>query len=300
MTVTVLMPVFNTAAYLPSALDSVLGQSVEDIEVILVDNHSTDRTWEIAQEYARRDQRIQVSRHDMNRGAVANSNHCLSLARTPWAMFMCGDDLMVPEALARLQRATDLVADAVMAYGRYEAFVETPPVLQASRGEVVVEKRRWPDGLADLLSGGNPVPFSTCLFRTEEARKVGGLDSRRQYSADYALWLALAGQGPVARIEDVTLHYRLHDSSDSARQGRHARRSLLEMHAAKAHACASMSEVQWRAYCCGRRRDALAVLGRAAARSIQGWTTESQVARETLRNALSAAWRVVRPGGMEE
>ncbi len=100
--VSVLVPCFRSAAFLPRALDALLAQTFGDWEAVVVDNASDDATLEVAQAYARRDPRIRVERNATNVGPVRNWRRCAELARAPLAGLCFSDDWYEPAYLARL------------------------------------------------------------------------------------------------------------------------------------------------------------------------------------------------------
>jgi glycosyltransferase involved in cell wall biosynthesis len=113
--VTVGVPVFNGESFLGETLDSLLNQTFSDIEIVISDNASTDRTEQICRDYAARDARIRYYRSDVNRGAAWNHNRVFELARGEFFKWNSADDLCAPEFLARCVAALDGDPAAVMA-----------------------------------------------------------------------------------------------------------------------------------------------------------------------------------------
>ncbi|MEE8305755.1 MAG: glycosyltransferase family 2 protein [Gammaproteobacteria bacterium] len=95
------LPVYNGAAFLGAALDSLLGQSFEDFELIISDNASTDRTEAICREYAARDQRIRYHRQKENHGAIWNFNHVFGLSHGKFFKWAAYDDVCRSTFLAQ-------------------------------------------------------------------------------------------------------------------------------------------------------------------------------------------------------
>lgn len=92
----VILPNYNHAEFLPRSLDSSLGQSFSDFELIVIDDCSTDDSYEILQEYARRDSRIQLHRNERNLGVVATLNRALGRARGEFVHGASSDDYILP------------------------------------------------------------------------------------------------------------------------------------------------------------------------------------------------------------
>lgn len=91
MTVSILIPCYNVEQYLPQCLDSVVNQTYNDLQVVLVDDGSTDNTLSIAQEYAKKDTRIEVY-HQENQGVAAARNTLLSKIKGDYFLFVDSDD----------------------------------------------------------------------------------------------------------------------------------------------------------------------------------------------------------------
>ena len=93
--ISVIVPVYNVAMYLPQCLDSILGQDHENLEVILIDDGSRDESGEICDAYARRDSRLRVI-HQKNGGAAAAKNAGLRIATGEYLSFVDSDDYLEP------------------------------------------------------------------------------------------------------------------------------------------------------------------------------------------------------------
>jgi glycosyltransferase involved in cell wall biosynthesis len=148
------LPVFNGDRYLASAIDSILGQTFQDFELIISDNASTDATRDICLDYASRDGRIRYSRQDHNVGAGPNHDFCARRAEGEYFRWASHDDLMEPEYLAKCVAALDANPDAVLCHSRTriigdraEAFAVHLTGLDAPRGSdrfaAVILKPHW-------------------------------------------------------------------------------------------------------------------------------------------------------------
>jgi glycosyltransferase involved in cell wall biosynthesis len=112
--VSVGLPVFNGEAFLEDAIRSALAQTLSDLELILCDNASTDRTAEICSDYAARDPRVRYFRNPRNLGAAANYNLAFSHARGRYFKWLAHDDRMAPSFLAKTYRVLEDRPDAVL------------------------------------------------------------------------------------------------------------------------------------------------------------------------------------------
>ena len=103
----VCIPTYNGSNYLKECLDSILAQTFSNFEIVIVDDHSIDDSFEIAQRYAAGDGRIRVFRNKRNLGLVNNWNHCIGLAKGEWIKFVFQDDFIELNCLERLMEATN-------------------------------------------------------------------------------------------------------------------------------------------------------------------------------------------------
>src|SRR5438132_13383598 len=92
--VSICVPLYNGAAHLAECLESVLGQTFADVEIVLVDDGSTDGTVTIAEDFVRRDSRVRLYRNPKNLGLVANWNKCVELTNGEWIKFLFQDDFL--------------------------------------------------------------------------------------------------------------------------------------------------------------------------------------------------------------
>jgi hypothetical protein len=112
------MPVYNGEAYMAETIDTILGQDVDGLELIISDNCSTDATGEVAQDLAARDDRVRYVRNLRNIGAARNYNQLVDLARSDLFRWAGYDDLLLPGNLKSCLDVIDTEPDVVIAYPR--------------------------------------------------------------------------------------------------------------------------------------------------------------------------------------
>ena len=105
--ISVIIPVFNTEQYLDRCLDSVLGQDLEDLEVICVDDVSTDGSAALIQRRARKDSRLRYIRQEVNAGPGQARNRGIDAATGRYVYFLDSDDWIEPDLLSRMLRMAD-------------------------------------------------------------------------------------------------------------------------------------------------------------------------------------------------
>ena len=165
--VSIIIPVYNTANYLRECLDSALSQTFRDIEVIAVDDGSTDGSAGILAEYARRDPRLTVITQP-NRGVSAARNSALRLARGRWLTFLDSDDALYPGCVATLMDAARLTG-CDFVYGGWRSGKVFDPAVAPGPTAVspaVMERAEVIEGVLYQTSGILPTPWGK-LYRRE-------------------------------------------------------------------------------------------------------------------------------------
>lgn len=202
--VSVLMSCYNGSRWLPEAVESVLSQTLEDFELLLVDDGSRDNTLEIIRGYAARDTRIKVLAKP-NTGLADSLNAGLALAKGAWVARVDQDDICGPDRL-RKQLSYALGHPGVVLVG--SGFAEINEA-----GEVL-KAHRYPAGHSALVSRLERLqgffPHSSAFYKAEAARRVGGYNKRITRAEDWRLWLDLSSAGGLACLPDLLVKIRKH------------------------------------------------------------------------------------------
>jgi len=165
--VSVGMPVYNGETYLEVAISSVLAQSFDDLELIICDNASTDRTAEICQDYAARDRRIRYFRNPQNLGAAPNYNLAFSHARGRYFKWLAHDDRMTPTYLAKTVRVLDERTDAVLCNSVVQYIDQNGAPIGLYNTGLALADSFWLDGVA--------IAFLRGLLRSHPSRDAEGV-----------------------------------------------------------------------------------------------------------------------------
>jgi glycosyltransferase involved in cell wall biosynthesis len=202
--VTVLLPVYNGERYLREAVESILAQTFEAFELLIVDDGSTDGTEAICRSFS--DPRIRVIRYEKNSGLVSALNDGIDQITTKYVARMDADDVALPERLARQL-----------------AFLESRPDIAAcgSWARELVDGRlravmRRPTGENLRQTAWQPVPIfhPTACLRTEVLQELR-YRPEAIHAEDYDLWLRLCRDHRIDNLPAVLLHYRIHQASVS-------------------------------------------------------------------------------------
>jgi GT2 family glycosyltransferase len=226
-TVSVIIPAFNQAQYLGAAIDSVLGQTLPDVEVVIVDDGSTDDTPHVLAAYGG-NRRVRIVRQQ-NAGVGAARNAGFNVSRGELISFLDADDLYHPDRLARQIGRFDESPHVGFAYCdivRIDAGGAVADDYEVQRARLVLDG----DIFESLLAGGY-FPPHTVIVRREVFEKSGGFDPALGGHADLDLWLRLSGAGVrAAFLPEKLAYYRIHPASMSRDEAhmRHTRRLALE------------------------------------------------------------------------
>jgi glycosyltransferase involved in cell wall biosynthesis len=208
LTVSILIPSFNHARFLPACLESVLAQTFEDWEAIVVDDRSTDDSFEIARSYAAKDLRIQAFQNEENRGTYGTQQFALRLAKGGFIAVLNSDDYWIPEKLAVQTALLQAHADAAFAYALGQTVDESgqPYRTQNQHGDWPTEARQ---NLVLRLLQENRVLASSVLFRRKGLRFHQDL----RYSGDWVALLEQIRLGPAVFSNDFLSAWRQHEQN---------------------------------------------------------------------------------------
>jgi len=211
MRISVVIPVRNGEKYLAKAIESVLAQTHRDLELLVIDNGSTDRSVEILTRYARRDGRIRVlCRPDT--GVAAAANRGLEETRGEWVARLDCDDVFMPEKLEKQVAFIRKNPDARIV-GTLGYFIN-----DAGRviGLVSAEGPFTKAEFDDMATRGEPVFFihSSTLMHRETMLAIGGYREQFAQAEDVDLWLRLAEKGHLLlKVPEPLVMYPIHGKS---------------------------------------------------------------------------------------
>jgi glycosyltransferase involved in cell wall biosynthesis len=222
--VSVLMAAYNAERYIDQALGSLLAQTYQDWELIVVDDGSTDSTGVRLREWGRKDSRIHVHHNEANLGIGVTRRTTLALAKGRYAAVLDADDVALPEWLAARVDTLDRHPEVVLVSGSRIFIGGKGDRLRITHEAASPELLRW------QLLFGNPVNQPSCMFRVEAARGVGGYIAD-PYLEDWDLFVRLCSVGRLVQLDVPHVMYRVHHANTSLSVG--ADRERLEPVAAK-------------------------------------------------------------------
>lgn len=204
MDVSVIIPAFGQAEYLPRTLDSVAAQTYRgQMEILVVDDGSPDDSARVAREHAMRPQVIEQE----NQGVAAARNTGIEAASGRYLAFLDSDDVWHPSKLEKQITALDALNRPALSFTRYERKSETGSVSEPFHPAAVLEPT------PSRLIRGNFIGCSTAILHRDVIERVGGFPTDallRRGGQDYALWLRVAAFFPLVYINDVLVDYTVH------------------------------------------------------------------------------------------
>ncbi|MGO8754168.1 MAG: glycosyltransferase family 2 protein [Gallionellaceae bacterium] len=208
--VSIIMPCYNAAAHLPQSVGSVLAQTRSDWELIIVDDSSTDGSWQALERLATTDPRIRVF-HQSNAGAATARNRALLEAHGVYTAFLDADDTWAPTFLEKMAAALDAQTHAVMVYCGWQNLG-----LTGGRGAPFVPPDYENPAKLETLFAGCRWPIHAALTRSAAIAAAGGFNPRYTNAEDYALWLQIATVAPIARVAEVLAFYHFHSATQAS------------------------------------------------------------------------------------
>jgi glycosyltransferase involved in cell wall biosynthesis len=200
--VSVVIATYNMAAYVPLAVKSVLDQIYKNIEVIIIDDGSTDATREVVKPYLN-DVRVRYLFFEQNKGQAVAKNYGVRESRGEYVAFLDGDDMWAPEKLD-IQIPLFSKSEAIgVIYSRVLYIDERGKELRVADNELFRGRVSGP------LLIRNFIGFGTCVIKRECFERLGGFREQVRMGIDYDLWLKFSTQYEFDYVDRPLLYYRL-------------------------------------------------------------------------------------------
>lgn len=231
--VSICIPTYNGANYLEACLDSVLCQTYNNIEILVVDDGSKDKTLEILDRYAATDQRIQLFHNEQNLGLVGNWNRCIELANGEWIKFVFQDDLIAPECIEKMLTAANL--DSSLVFCRRDFIFEKATSQDTKNaylsGAALVEKlfpnsgsitaRQFCEIVLNNMERNIIGEPSVVMLNKRVFNDFGYFNPHLIVSCDTEYWIRVGIHTGVTSIADNLASFRVHGDSVSAKSLQH-------------------------------------------------------------------------------
>ncbi len=220
--VSVIIPAYNAQDYLAESVDSMLGQTYKNIEVIIIDDKSKDDTAKIGSYYAKKDKRVKFVKNKTNLGIGGNRSKGIELAEGKYICWQDADDISTPNRI-KLQVAILEKYPKVGVVGGWLKFF-------SSRGDGVVRKYSANDKeLRSKIFMYNPVAQPASMFKAECFKKVGGYSKKYKVSEDLEMLFRVGEAYEFSNVQEVVLKYRQSDTSLTATKLRDMEKTTLKI-----------------------------------------------------------------------
>ena len=202
------LPVFNGAQFLTEAIESILGQTYQNIELVLSDNASTDSTPEICARFAARDRRVRSTRLSENIGGLPNFNRVFSLATGRYFMWASHDDLLLPTYVEKCVACLEADASVVLAYSKLITIDDAGQVQELIVRSHSGDSRHVAERFGDFTEFYSMLEAFFGLMRRDVLAKT--MLHLPHPGSDRILLAELSLRGPFVRVPEYLFKRRLH------------------------------------------------------------------------------------------
>jgi glycosyltransferase involved in cell wall biosynthesis len=208
--VSVVVPCYNYGHFLPEAVASALDQRDVDVDVLIVDDCSTDDSATVAQRLAAADPRVDVLLHETNRGHIQTYNDGLAKVTGDYVVLLSADDMLTKDSLTRAVALMDCHPNVGLVYGWAQSFADQPPQHVArTRNWSVWAGHEWLRLAAK--TGRCFLSSPEALMRRDALTQTEGYDPRLPHSGDFDMWLRTAVRWDIGRVNGpAQAFYRVH------------------------------------------------------------------------------------------
>ena len=211
-----MIPSYNYARYLVECVESAAGQA--DVDVVIVDNGSTDESPAIAAQLAERHRNVRFVKYDDNLGIITSFTRCRQEVRGEYAVLLCADDMLTPGSIERSRRFMAGHPNVGLVYGPATFFLRLgdlrPDELDGDmRPPIVYPGDQWIDRLC--RTGLNPIYTPEAFARSSVLEKVGTHEPRCPYTSDLNMWLRVAAVSDVGFVRGPSQAlFRRHETNE--------------------------------------------------------------------------------------
>ena len=225
--VSIIIPCYNYARYLPASIDSILHQDYPHYEVILIDDGSSDTTWDIMQTYAARYPHFRAFKHETNQGIFKANKRGWDEARGKYLHFFSADDLYHPTCLPKVMHLFQenphlgLVCTDIAYFHDHTQEITEKKLLKTCRTPRLFSRNEM---IPIFQSTNFWIPGLTCVVKQETLHKYGHLDPKLENISDWFCFHKIALFEGVGYIPETLISMRLHDQTYTSRVKRNKKR----------------------------------------------------------------------------
>lgn len=207
VTVSVVMPVYNSSLFLDESIQSILNQTFENFELLLTDDGSTDDSLEKIKQYS--DSRIRLIVHEKNMGLIFTRNEAVKQAKGKYIAFLDSDDIAIPERLEKQVAFLEKNAD----FGMIGGWVKTIDEKGIITDNTFIYTAK-PEEIPIILIFNNYFGTSSVMLR-KSCLPENPFEKEFPVAEDYNLWIRIAENYKVGNLQEFLIHYRMHGGNIS-------------------------------------------------------------------------------------
>lgn len=202
--ISVIMPVYNTEKYLWEAIESILNQSFSNFEFIIIDDCSTDKSYEICRKYSKKDERIKLFRNEENKWISFTRNKLISLSETNYIATQDSDDISLKN---RLELSIEFLEN-----NRNYWVVSWNNIIINEKSEIIWY-RKYSDNIKNIILKKSPISQPSSMFLKDIFEQLWWYDKDLNYGEDYDLWLKIYSKWyEIKNLSENLIKYRLHQN----------------------------------------------------------------------------------------
>lgn len=209
--VSICIPTYNRASMVSVAIESALNQTYKNIEVVVVDNASTDDIWDVVSQY--NDTRLYFVKNKENLGIFGNFNRCIEVSRGDFIHILHSDDFIDPTFTETCVKFFDEHPNVALTFT--SKIIHSPDkdvkVLFAERDQLIPKS----EGFRRLLRDGNYINCPSVMARKKIYDTIGNYSLEYPYAGDYYQWLKITRTFEIAHISNIYVHYRVGEHNES-------------------------------------------------------------------------------------
>jgi glycosyltransferase involved in cell wall biosynthesis len=208
--VSICLPTYNAGKTVMSTIQSILNQTYQNLEILVVDNASTDNTLSLLGQVNA--PRLVIHRNEKNIGGEANWSKCIQLATGEYIAIFHNDDLYLPNMVEKQVRAFQDNPSVGAVFTRASFINDRDDIIGASKLPAELRRKRvwrFPEIFSNILENGNFLICPSCMVRGKLYKKLAPFDINRfGTSADLDMWLRILQEAPIAVLDEKLMSYR--------------------------------------------------------------------------------------------
>ena len=206
--ISVVMPVYNAEAYLKDAIESILNQTLNDFEFIIIDDASTDNSFKIIEDFSKKDDRIVILRNENNLGIAETRTKGTKYAKGKYIAIADADDISTSKRFEKEYNYLERHRECGVVGGFIQLF-------DSDSGKIIGVRKYYEDdtNLRKKLFLYCPVAQPVSMIRKEVFDNIGYYDPKYPPAEDLDLWFRIGTKYKFANIQEILLKYRVHGKS---------------------------------------------------------------------------------------